>query len=84
MMREISQMLRAFYTDEADFFADLIRKGQQRGQFRRDIDARIAAWSIIRQALAYSLTEPLEVPLYQEPDHYKRVVEMTFSVLLPR
>jgi AcrR family transcriptional regulator len=80
--RDISQMLRAFYSDEADFFADVIRRGQRAGQFRRDIDARIAAWSIIRQALAYSLTEPLEIPLYQEADHYKRVVELTFGILL--
>ena len=80
--REIAAVLREFYCDEADCFADIIRKGQDRGQFRGDIDARVAAWSIIRQALAYSLTEPLGIPLYSEPGHYERLVAMTFGVVV--
>ncbi|MBN1347298.1 MAG: TetR/AcrR family transcriptional regulator [Phycisphaerae bacterium] len=81
--REIAQMLRAFYCDEADFFAQVIQRGQEAGRFRTDVDAQMAAWSFIRQAMAYSLTEPLEIPLYQDPDHYRRLVELTFSILLP-
>jgi len=80
--REIAAVLREFYGDEADCFADIIRKGQETGQFRRDVDARIAAWSIIRQALAYSLTEPLGIPLYAEPGHYERLVAVTFAVVM--
>lgn len=80
--RDVADMLKSFYCDEADFFSRIIRQGQEAGQFRRDIDPRVAAWSIIRQALAYSLTEPLGIPLYQEPGHYDRVVEVTFGVLL--
>jgi len=80
--RDVAELLRSFYCDEADFFTDLIRKGQQVGRFRQDIDPRLAAWSIIRQGLAYSLTEPLGISFYQEPEHYDRVVEMTFDVLL--
>ncbi len=80
--RDIAAMLRSFYGDEADFFTDIIRQGQRSGRFRSDIDARVAAWSIIRQALAYSLTEPLGISLYQEPDHYDRMVKTTFSTLL--
>lgn len=81
--REVANMLRAFYCDEADFFADVIRQGQERGMFRKDVDAHMAGWSIIRQALAYSLTEPLGIPYYQQPGHYQRLVEITFSVVMP-
>ncbi len=81
--RDVADMLRAFYSDEADFFAQVIRQGQATGRFRPDVDAEIAAWSLIRQALAFSLTEPLGIPVYQEPDHYERVVKVTFGVLLP-
>jgi AcrR family transcriptional regulator len=79
---DVADVLRDFYSDEAEFFTDLIRKGQQSGRFRGNIDPRLTAWSIIRQALAYSLTEPLGIPVYKEPGHYDRVVETTFSTLL--
>lgn len=80
--QEVARVLRAFYCDEADFFADIIRQGQKTGVFRKDVDPLLAGWSIIRQALAYSLTEPLGIPCYQEPGHYKRLVEMTFGLVL--
>lgn len=80
---DIARMLRDFYTDEADCFAEIIRKGQDCGALRGDVDPLLAAWSIIRQALALSLTEPLEIPFYQEPEHYPRLVELTFSILMP-
>lgn len=81
--REIAEMLRQFYCDEAEFFADIIKEGQQAGHFKSDVDPRIAAWSFIRQALAYSLTQPLGIPLYEEADHYDRMVAVTFSIILP-
>jgi AcrR family transcriptional regulator len=79
--RDVTDVLRGFYCDEADFFTELVRRGQDMGRFRADIDPRLAAWSMIRQGLAYSLTEPLGISLYQEPGHYDRVVEITFSML---
>ncbi len=81
--REIAEMLRAFYSDEAECFTEIIEKGQRVGQFRADVNPEMAAWSMIRQALAYSLTEPLDIPFYNQPDHYDRLVKMTFSILLP-
>lgn len=80
--KDVAEVLRDFYTNEAEFFTELIRKGQNIGRFRTTIDPRLAAWCIIRQAVAYSLTEGLGVPMYQEPGHYDRVVEATFSMLL--
>jgi AcrR family transcriptional regulator len=81
--REVLNMLRAFYCDEAAFFAEIIQQGQEHGTFRKDVDPQLAAWSIIRQALAYSLTEPLGIPYYEAPGHYQRLVELTFSIVMP-
>ncbi len=78
---DVMEVLRAFYSDEAEFFTDLIRKGQATGRFRTDVDARLAAWALIHQALAFSLTEPLGLALFQEPNHYERTVEVALRII---
>ena len=62
--------------------AQIISEGQQTGVFRRNLDPRVGAWELIRTALGYTLTLPLGVPLYEEPDYLTRAVECLLHCLL--
>ena len=60
----------------------IIAEGQQTGVFRRSLDPRVGAWELIRTALGYTLTLPLGVPLYAEPDYLPRAIECLLHCLL--
>jgi AcrR family transcriptional regulator len=79
---EIVSLLRSFYLDSEALLARIIAEGQQSGVFRRNLDPRIGAWELIRTALGYTLTLPLGIPLYAEPDHLPRAIECLLHCLL--
>jgi AcrR family transcriptional regulator len=79
---EIADFLRAFYLDSEALLAQIISDGQQTGVFRRNLDPRVGAWEIIRTALGYTLTLPLGIPLYQEPDYLTKAIECLLNCLL--
>lgn len=79
---EITEILRPFYLESEALLAHVISEGQQAGVFRRNLDPRVGAWELIRTALAYTLTLPLGIPLYQEPDYVARAVECMLQCLL--
>jgi AcrR family transcriptional regulator len=79
---EIAAFLRTFYLDSEALFAQIIGEGQQAGVFRRNLDPRVGAWELIRTALGYTLTLPLGIPLYQEPDYIPKAIECLLSCLL--
>jgi TetR/AcrR family transcriptional regulator len=79
---EIAALLRSFYLDNEELLAGVIREGQQSGVFRRDLDARVGAWELIRAALGHTLTLPLGIPLYQDPDYLPRAIECLLHCLL--
>jgi AcrR family transcriptional regulator len=79
---EIVSFLRSFYLDSEALLAEIISAGQQTGVFRRNLDPRVGAWELIRTALGYTLTLPLGIPLYQEPDYVPRAIECLLNCLL--
>jgi AcrR family transcriptional regulator len=79
---EVLAALRAFYLDLEALLARVIAEGQQAGVFRRSLDPRVGAWELIRTALSYGLTLPLQVPLHAEPDYPSRSVECLLHGLL--
>ena len=79
---EIVSLLRAFYLDSERLLSAIITEGQQTGVFRRSLDPRVGAWELIRSALGYTLTLPLDVPLYGEPDYLPRAIECLLHCLL--
>jgi AcrR family transcriptional regulator len=79
---EVVAMIRGFYLDSEELLASVIADGQQTGVFRRPLDPRVGAWELIRTALGYTLTLPLGVPLYQEPDYLPRAIECMLHCLL--
>jgi len=79
---EILAMLRAFYLDSESTLAQIIADGQQAGVFRRSLDPRVGAWELIRTALGYTLTLPLNPPVYQEPDYVPRAIDCLLHGLL--
>jgi AcrR family transcriptional regulator len=79
---EIRASLRAFFLDSEALLADVIAEGQQSGVFRRNFDPRVGAWELIRTALGYTLTLPLGIPLYEEPDYLPRAIECLLNCLL--
>ena len=78
---EITAFLRAFYLDSETLLAQIIGAGQQAGVFRRSLDPRVGAWELIRTALGYTLTLPLEIPLYAEEGYVPRAIECTLRCL---
>lgn len=81
---EIAAFLRSFYLDSETLLARIIREGQQSGVFRRELDPRVGAWELIRTALGYTLTLPLGIPLYQEPDYVPRAMDCMLRCLVER
>lgn len=79
---EIIASLREFYLESEAVLSQIIAEGQQAGVFRRSLDARVGAWELIRTALGYTLTVPLGVPLYSEPDYLPRAIECMLQCLI--
>jgi AcrR family transcriptional regulator len=79
---EIASFLRTFYLDSETLLAQIISEGQHTGVFRRNLDPRVGAWELIRTALGYTLTLPLGIPLYQEPDYIPKAIECLLNCLL--
>ncbi len=79
---EIAALLRSFYLDSETLLAQVIAEGQQAGVFRRSLDPRVGAWELIRTALGYTLTLPLGIPLYEEPDYIPRATDCLLHCLL--
>lgn len=79
---EIAKLLRGFYLESEELLTAVIRDGQQSGVFRRSLDPRIGAWELIRAALGHTLTLPLAIPLYDEPDYLPRAIECLLHCLL--
>jgi AcrR family transcriptional regulator len=79
---DVTAFLRTFYLDCETLLAQLITEGQQSGVFRQGLDPRVGAWELIRTALAYTLTLPLGIPLYEEPDYASRAIECLLECLL--
>lgn len=80
--QEIAAFLRSFYLDSEALLAQVISEGQQAGVFRRNLDPRVGAWELIRTALGYTLTLPLGIPIYQEPDYIPKAIECLLNCLL--
>lgn len=79
---EIAASLRDFYLDSERLLAEVIAEGQAAGVFRRNLDPRTGAWEVIRTALGYTLTLPLGIPLYEEPDYISKAIECLLNCLL--
>jgi AcrR family transcriptional regulator len=79
---EIVAFLRSFYLDSEALLAQIITEGQHAGVFRRTLDPRVGAWELIRTALGYTLTLPLGIPLYEEPDYLPRAIDCLLQCLL--
>ena len=80
--QEVLSLLRSFYVASESFLAQIIAEGQQSGVFRRSLDPRVGAWELIRAGLGYTLTLPLDLPLYQEADYVARAMECLLHCLL--
>ncbi len=74
--------LRGFYLDCESLLAQIIAEGQQAGVFRRTVEPRVGAWEVLRSAAGYTLTLPLDIPLYEEPDYLPRAIECLIHCLL--
>ena len=71
---EIAGTLRTFYLDSEKMLTQVIREGQESGVFRKDLDARLGAWELIRTALGYTLTLPLAIPIYKEKEYVPKAI----------
>jgi AcrR family transcriptional regulator len=78
---DIAACLRTFYLDSEKMLAKVIREGQEAGVFRKDLDPRVGAWELIRTALGYTLTLPLEIPIYQEKDYVPQAIACMLTCL---
>jgi AcrR family transcriptional regulator len=81
---EIADCLRSFYLDSETFLAGVIREGQDAGIFRAGLDPRVGAWEMIRTALGYTLTLPLGIPVYTEPDYLTKAIECMLLCLVEK
>ena len=78
----VMDVLRAYYLDLEALLAGVIAEGQQTGVFRRSLDARVGAWQMIQTAVGYKMTQPLDAPLFAEPDYVARAIDCLLDCLL--
>ena len=79
---EVGEEFVAPRTAEETLLAGIIGEGQHSGVFRRNLDPRVGAWELIRTALGYTLTLPLGLPLYAEPNYLPAAIECLLHCLL--
>ena len=79
---EIAACLRAFYLDSEKFLAQILREGQEAGLIRKEFDARVGAWELIRTALGYTLTQPLAIPLYEDETYQQKAIDCLLHGML--
>lgn len=72
--KDISACLRAFYVDYEKFLVQIIREAQDTGFFRKELDPRVGAWELILMGLGYTLTSPLDLPIYQDETYHLKAV----------
>lgn len=78
----VRSLVRSYYTDCELLLARIIADGQQSGVFRRSLDPRIGAWELIRSGIGLALTEPLDIPLHDDPDYSTQALECMLHCLL--
>src|SRR5262245_60965686 len=78
---DIAEKLRAFYVDTESLLAEVIGAGQASGDFRSDVDPRVAAWEFIRNAMGFGLTAALDLPIYKEPGYTEAAMQCMFRCL---
>jgi len=79
--QDIADCLTTFYLDSEKMLVEIIREGQKSGVFRDDLDPRIGAWELIRNALGFMLTLPLAIPVYQEKNYVPRAIDCMLRCL---
>ena len=53
--RKVLAVLKEHYSQTEEFFVDIIRRGQEAGQFRKDLDPLVPAWQLINIGIGYSM-----------------------------
>lgn len=72
--RKVLAVLKEHYVQTEDFFVDIIRRGQEAGQFRKDLDPLVPAWQLINIGIGYSMVS-LNLPTL---DHFQPTEAMEF------
>jgi AcrR family transcriptional regulator len=79
---DIAACLRLFYLDTETLLSQVIAEGQRSHQFRSELDPRVVAWEFIRNALGFTLTLPLSIPLFQEENYLPKAVSCMLGCLM--
>jgi AcrR family transcriptional regulator len=53
--KKVQAVIKDHYDQFEKFFVAVIKKGQDRGVFRKDVDPMMAAWQLINMGLGYAL-----------------------------
>jgi AcrR family transcriptional regulator len=72
--RKVTGVLREHYQQTEQFFIGIIRRGQEAGQFRKDLDPTVPAWQLINIGIGYSMVS-LNLPA---TDHFSPTKAIEF------
>lgn len=78
---DIAASLRCFYLDTESLLSQVIAEGQRSSVFRAELDPRVVAWEFIRNAMGFTLTLPLRIPLFQEENYLPKAVACMLGCL---
>jgi AcrR family transcriptional regulator len=53
--RKVVAVMKEHYSQIEKFFCDIIKRGQESGAFRRDVDCRMPAWQLIHMGIGYAM-----------------------------
>ncbi|HUB24441.1 MAG TPA: TetR/AcrR family transcriptional regulator [Tepidisphaeraceae bacterium] len=72
--RKVTGVLREHYARTEEFFISIIRRGQEAGQFRKDLDPTVPAWQLINVGIGFSMVS-LNLP---QADHFSPTKAIEF------
>jgi AcrR family transcriptional regulator len=53
--RKVMAVIREHYEDIEAFFCDIVRAGQEKGIFRKELDPKVPAWQLINVGIGYAM-----------------------------
>jgi len=79
----IQQAIREHYEQYLRFLTKIVRRAQEAGEIRTDVEAEVLAWQIIHAAVGFAMVKPLGIRSHGTPEFVEQTVRLILEMLLP-
>jgi len=79
---DVRPPLARHYAAYEELASDIVRRGQKSGQFRKQVDASLAAWYLIQIAIGHTMSRPLEPAVFKRKDFVTQSLDVLLSGIM--